>query len=343
MLLKKGDKGSAVKELQTLLKSQGFYTGVIDGDFGPGTEGSVKKYQTSKGLTVDGAVGDRTYRHLLEGVDTDRTGTDVSITTPAKAPAVTIKETAAPVKDTDDKLDMKGSYKTKEGLVIDRAYLDTDEYVTDYGKIEPINLFIHHTAGWENPYSTVDSWNKDTRGRIATQYVIGGINMKSGDAKNDGVVVECFPNNYLGWHTGKVGHFDKVSKLSAGIEICNFGYAEKKGDKYYTYVGTEIPADMVCDLGYKFRGFQYWHKYTDKQIENLRLLILHIKSIYPKINLAGGLPRLLKEGVHPKDAFEYNENCNYGRELGVWSHTNIRKDKFDVYPDERLVSMLKNL
>lgn len=335
MLLKKGDKGSAVKELQALLKAHGFYTGVVDGDFGPGTEGCVKKYQASKGLSADGVVGERTYRHLLEGVDTDRTGTSVS--------KPVVKETATPKNDTDDKLDMKGSYTTPEGLVIDRAYLDTDEYVTDYGKVEPINLFIHHTAGWENPYSTVNSWNKDTRGRIATQYVMGGINMKSGEAKNDGVVVECFPNNYLGWHTGKVGDFNKVSKLSAGIEICNFGYAEKKGDKYYTYVGTEIPADMVCDLGYKFRGHQYWHKYTDKQIESLRLLILHIKSIYPKIDLAGGLPRLLKEGVSPADAFEYNENCNYGRELGVWTHTNIRKDKFDCFPQIELVEMLKNL
>jgi len=332
MLLKKGDKGSSVKELQTLLKAHGFYTGVIDGDFGPGTEGCVKKYQTSKGLSADGVVGDRTYRHLLEGVDTDRTGTDDS--------------NAIPSKDVDGKVDMKGSYTTDEGLVIDRAYLDTDEYVMDYGKVEPINLFIHHTAGWNSPYKTITSWNGDKRGRVATQYVMGGTSIKKGkygDDKYNGTVVECFPNNYLGWHTGKVGDFTKVSKLSAGIEICNFGYAEKKGDKYFTYVGTEIPADMVCDLGYEFRGHQYWHAYTDEQIENLRLLILHIKSIYPKIDLAGGLPRLLKEGVHPKDAFEYNENCNYGRELGVWTHTNIRPDKFDCYPFPKLVEMLKNL
>jgi N-acetyl-anhydromuramyl-L-alanine amidase AmpD len=328
MLLKKGDKGAPVKELQNLLKMHGFYTGAIDGDFGPGTDKAIKAYQKSKGLTVDGIVGKRTYRHLLEGVDTDRAGFDVNAT------------------DTDGKVEMLGSYETKEGLNIDKAYLDTDEYVRDYGKVEPINLMIHHTAGWNNPYSTVKSWNKDKRGRVATQYVMGGTSIKKGkygDDKYNGVVVECFPDNYLGWHTGKVGNFNKVSKLSAGIEICNFGYAEKKGDKYFNYVGVEVPEDMLCDLGYKFRGHQYWHAYTPEQIENLRLLILHIKDIYPEINLAGGLPRLLKEGVHPKDAFEYNENCNYGRELGVWTHTNIRRDKFDCYPDPKLVEMLKNI
>lgn len=328
MLLKKGDKGASVKELQKLLKENGFYTGVIDGDFGPKTEMAVKKFQQAKGLTVDGVVGKRSYRHLLEGVDTDRTGYD---------------ENAI---DTDGNVEMLGSYRTSEGLEIDKAYLDTDEYVRDYGKVDPINLFIHHTAGWNNPYNTINSWNRDSRGRVATQYVIGGTSIKKGkydDDKHNGTVVECFPNNYLGWHTGKVGNFKKVSKLSVGIEICNFGYAIKKRDKFYNYVNVEIPKEMVCDLGYKFRGHQYWHKYTDEQIENLRLLILHIKKTYPKINLENGLPRLLKEGVHPKDAFEYNENCNYGRELGVWTHTNIRKDKFDCHPQSELVEMLKNL
>lgn len=323
--MKKGDKGREVVELQRLLKTHGFYSGKVDGDFGPGTEKWVKKFQTSKGLEADGIVGKRTYRHLLDGVDTDRMGIDDSI------------------EDTDGKVDKRGSYETAQGLIIDRAYLDTDEYVRTYGKVNPINLFIHHTAGWDNPYNTVASWNRDKRGRVATQYVIGGENIKRKTKKYDGVVVECFPNNYLGWHTGKVSNFKKVSKLSAGIEICNFGYVIKKGDKFYNYVDVEVPADMVCDLGYKFRGHQYWHKYTDEQIESLRLLIIHIKKIYPKINLDNGLPRLLKAGVHPKDAFEYNENCDTGRELGVWTHTNVRRDKFDCHPDPRLVEMLKNI
>jgi hypothetical protein len=326
--MKKGDKGRNVEELQSLLKAHGFYSGKIDGDFGPGTETWVKKFQKSKGLKDDGIVGKKTYAYLLEGVDTDRTGFDENAT------------------DTDGVVAMLGSYTTAEGLVIDKAYLDTDEYVRDYGKVQPINLFIHHTAGWNNPYSTVKSWNGDSRGRVATQFVMGGTSIlkgKYGDDQYNGTVVECFPDNYVGWHTGKVKNFTKVSKLSCGIEICNFGYAEKKGDKYYNYVNVEVPADMICDLGYEFRGHQYWHKYTDEQIESLRLLILHIKKIYPKIDLAGGLPRLLKSGVSPKDAFEYNSDCDNGKELGVWTHTNIRKDKFDCAPQPKLIEMLKSL
>ena len=119
----------------------------------------------------------------------------------------------------------------------------------------------------------------------------------------------------------------------------------------YTWAGTdrfiidhtEVKPEYVCDLGYKFRGHQYWHAYSDKQIESLRLLILHLKDIYPKMDLVNGLPKLLKEGVHPKDAFEFNEDAYYARQFGLWSHTSVRKDKFDCFPQPELVEMLKQL
>lgn len=41
-------------------------------------------------------------------------------------------------------------------------------------------------------------------------------------------------------------------------------------------------------------------------------------------------------------AFEFNQLANEGGE-GIWSHTNYRKDKFDVYPYPPLVEMLKSL
>ena len=293
MLLKKGSRGEEVKQLQTAL-------GIgSDGVFGSGTETAVKKFQKDNGLAVDGLVGPGTWEAI--GIDTD------------SFEAATETE-----------------YTTKDGLVIDRQYLDKDEYVRDYGKIEPLGFFIHHTAGWDNPYATIRNWNNDKRGRVATQYCIGGSNVKGKEAKHDGVVVECFPNNYLGWHLGKVGKF-AISKFSGGVELNNFGYLTKKGDKYYTYVNTEVKEEFVCDLGYEFRGKRYWHAYSDKQIESLRLLILHLRDIYPKMDLVNGLPKLLKEGVDPADAFEFNTDAYNAKQFGLWTHTNVRKDKFDCF------------
>ena len=305
MLLKVGSNGPLVKELQRAL-------GIgADGIFGKGTESSVKLFQKENNLTVDGLVGSSTWEAI--GIDTD-------------------SEASA----------QESEYTTKDGLTIDRQYLDKDEYVRDYGKIEPLGFFIHHTAGWDNPYNTVSNWNRDKRGRVATQYCIGGTNVKGKEAKYDGVVVECFPNNYLGWHLGKVGNF-QISKMSGGVELNNFGYLKKKGDKYYTYVNTEVESQFVCDLGYKFRGHQYWHAYSDKQIESLRLLILHLRDIYPKMDLVNGLPKLLKEGVSPADAFEFNSDAYNAKQFGLWTHTNVRKDKFDCFPQPELVEMLKQL
>jgi peptidoglycan hydrolase-like protein with peptidoglycan-binding domain len=331
IMLKKGDSGSQVKEVQQMLGIND------DGIFGSGTESSVKKFQSDKGLVSDGIVGSKTYETLVnetmgidfdndEDIDTDRTGFDDS-------------------DDRDDKLNYLGSYTTEDGLEIDRAYLDGDEYVKDYGELQPENFFIHHTAGWNNPYNTINSWNKDDRGRVATQYCIGGTSTKVGsygDDKYNGQVVECFPDNYIGWHLGKVGNFN-MSKYSSAVEINNFGYVTKKNGKYYTYVNTEVPENMVCDLGYEFRGHQYWHAYTPEQIESLRLLIKHVEKIYPKIDMTVGIPKLLKDGTNPKDAFDFNEDAYYGKIKGLYSHTSVRRDKFDCFPQPELVEMLKAL
>ena len=61
------------------------------------------------------------------------------------------------------------------------------------------------------------------------------------------------------------------------------------------------------------------------------------------MDLVNGIPKMLKDGVDPKEAFEFNEDAYYARQFGLWSHTNVRKDKFDCFPQKELVEMLKNL
>ncbi len=57
---KKGSNGAVVTQIQTKLKSWGYYTGSVDGVYGSGTERAVRAFQQKNGLTVDGKAGDQT-------------------------------------------------------------------------------------------------------------------------------------------------------------------------------------------------------------------------------------------------------------------------------------------
>jgi peptidoglycan hydrolase-like protein with peptidoglycan-binding domain len=85
IILKKGDKGQSVRQLQKKLSTLGFYSGLIDGDFGGGTEGAVKAFQKSKGLLTDGIVGDRVHNSLKGGELDSKQLTDDDITRVAKS------------------------------------------------------------------------------------------------------------------------------------------------------------------------------------------------------------------------------------------------------------------
>ena len=55
-----GSSGAVVTQIQTKLKSWGYYTGTVDGIYGSGTERAVRAFQQKNGLTVDGKAGDQT-------------------------------------------------------------------------------------------------------------------------------------------------------------------------------------------------------------------------------------------------------------------------------------------
>lgn len=63
--VRQGAKGGITKLLQERLNSKGFSCGTIDGIFGSNTANAVKAFQRANGLSVDGIVGQNTWRKLL--------------------------------------------------------------------------------------------------------------------------------------------------------------------------------------------------------------------------------------------------------------------------------------
>ena len=63
--LTEGSQGAAVRALQKNLKTLGYYTGSVDGDYGAGTVAAVTAFQAANGLTADGIAGNGTQNAIL--------------------------------------------------------------------------------------------------------------------------------------------------------------------------------------------------------------------------------------------------------------------------------------
>lgn len=65
-VLQHGDKGAAVRSLQSRLHDLGYFAGRVDGDFGDRTRAAVQAFQADHGLDLDGVVGRQTWGALDE-------------------------------------------------------------------------------------------------------------------------------------------------------------------------------------------------------------------------------------------------------------------------------------
>jgi N-acetyl-anhydromuramyl-L-alanine amidase AmpD len=218
---------------------------------------------------------------------------------------------------------------------IKQVSLSEAQYVKEETK--KVQIVLHHTAGNSSAVSTINDWNTDKRGRIATCITISG----KGLSKNtyDGEICQAFSSKFWAYHLGVKSDvfrsrglkFQNLDKISIGIEVCNWGPLEKVGDKFYNYVDREVPADQVCTLDKPYKGHIYYHAYTDAQIESIKQLLIYWNKVW-------GIPIKYNE----KDMWEVSKNA-LSAVAGVYTHNSYRKDKNDVSPQPKLIAMLKSL
>ena len=304
-ILKRGDKGSDVQTLQRALNI------TSDGDFGPITEKAVIRFQLSNNFPITGIVDSPMWTLLFNK-------------------EITVTE------EIDEDTDISAEYfETTFDQVIHRHFLPKGQYVE--GPVENNYIFLHHTAGHANPYRTVDHWGRDSRGRVATEFVLGGIDHRNGNVDNDGVMIQAFPEKCQGWHLGRTGS-GRMNRSSVGLEICNMGYLT---DDDKTYVRSRCTPSQVTVLEKPFRGHSRWHSYTDAQIKETEKWIRYIGE-RDDIDIRVGL----QEYIHKYGAykgFDFHENAYYGKVKGLLTHTNVRRDKSDCYPHPDLVDMIMSL
>lgn len=200
-------------------------------------------------------------------------------------------------------------------------------------------IYLHHTAGNPSAINTAKYWQQDSA-RIATSFVISG-NVKQPNSNNEknGDIIQCFGSKYWAYHLGlkqeffsSFGlHYKPLDKISIGIEVCNFGQLTKQPDgTFKNYVNGIIPTNEVTELETPFKGYKYFHSYTDAQISKLKELIIYLCDTY-------GISKL-----YNNDIFDLNKRAFEGQN-GIYTHNSVRKDKVDIYPCPRMIEMLKSL
>lgn len=199
-------------------------------------------------------------------------------------------------------------------------------------------IVCHHTAGG-SAASSIGSWAANPA-RIATPYVID----------RDGTIYEAYDPKFWCYHLG--AGIKSLEQQSIGIEICSYGSLGlakvdkpgkyKKGD-FVTYTDRVIAPEKTVRIpafrptvnpfatkpGLEYKG-ELFEAYTPEQIASLKLLI----------------PYLMDKFKIPKqpDIDKFIEYQNPAKlPPGIYSHTTVRKDKIDVFPQPSLVELIKSL
>lgn len=278
---------------------------------------NVKKLQTLLGIKSDGIFGVDTESHVKQ----------------FQSKNGLVSDGIVGQKTWDKLLNNKNSVNISKDLVIENHYLNVGQYIN--GKYKNDYIVLHHTCGWDNPYGVVDSWNSDTIGRVATEFVVGGIRCTDGRNMYDGKIIRTFPEGSQGYHIGKSGS-SYMNTHSVGIEMCSMG-GIKNGK---TYINTTCQPQQIVTLKSPFRGYLQCQRYSDKQLQSVKKLLYYIAN-RDNIDLHKGLYEWIKkEGVN---AFEFHSDAYYGNVKGLITHTNVRKDKSDCFPQQELMDMILSL
>lgn len=267
-------------------------------------------------LIIDGSFGDKTARSLQAFQK------KMGLVVDGVAGPKTIEALKAAQKRTAKEEKGQPVAKNYGTLSIETKYqLDPTQYLKQ--TTAKNKIFIHFTAGGPSAPNVIKYWDSDEP-RVATAFVIDG---------EKGQIFECFNPDYWSFHLGVKGTNGALDKSSIGIEICAWGPLTKKGDKFYTYVNTVVPDDQVYELENPFRGFKYFHKVSDEQFNQLEQLLEFLITQYD-------IPVQKSFDV---SWFEFNQELIDKKTPGIWTHTNVRKDKSDMYPDQKLIDMLNRL
>jgi len=314
--------GEDVALLQTKLKEHGFFNERIDGNFGQNLLVSVTNFQRAISTKADGVVNSITWNKLMN---------------------------YNKVEIVKDEIPYDTYYENQNGLKIYNYPLASDLYYQEETKKETI--WLHNTGGGSRPDWSVNGWEKefekdlsgnfvlDQNGRIkplkvGVSYIIGRKSSSTDDTIWDGKIINTFDDKYWAYHLGITSKTSlDLNSKSVGIEFCNYGPLTLGVDgRFYNSVNKLVNEKDVVKLDRPFRGYDYFERYTDAQLENARGLMIYLIN-KNAIQIEG---RIYNENW-------FNYNTAYHTNGGIRTHSHIRKDVFDIFPQKEMIQMLNSL
>ena len=314
--------GEDVTLLQAKLKEHGFFNDRIDGNFGQNLLVSVTNFQRAIGSKADGIVGSITWNKLMSY------GKPVLI---------------------QNEIPYDISYSNQNGLTIYNYNLSEDLYYQEDVKKETI--WLHNTGGGSRPDWSVNGWEKefekdlsgnfvlDQNGQIqplkvGVSYIIGRKSSSTEEKSWDGKILNTFDDKYWAYHLGVSHNSSKeLNSKSIGIEFCNYGPLTLGIDgRFYNSVNKVVNEKDVVKLDKPFRGYDYFERYTDSQLNSARSLMIYLINKYA-ITIEGK--------IYNENWFNYN--AAYHTNGGIRSHSHIRRDVFDIFPQKEMIQMLNSL
>src|SRR5690554_7728927 len=97
-------------------------------------------------------------------------------------------------------------------------------------------------------------------------------------------------------------------------------------NSYFTYVGQEVDPAQVEELAEPFKGFSFYHKYSDKQVQSLKKLLQYLGNKH-NVDVRESLPNLIRKERIKAFGMIGTKICI--NTSGVWSHANVKSSKKD--------------
>ena len=188
------------------------------------------------------------------------------------------------------------------------------------------DLIVLHLS-FTHTKAVIKALTDESRGHVSASYVLA----------REGTIYQLFNSTFWSYHLGKgaIGGNKKGSQRSIAIEIANPGYLVPEGEhmvgvykqKYCKISDT----NQYQELEKPFRGQKYFATVTDQQYQSLILLLRYLTAYHD-------IPReFLSEGQR------YTTTKAVGNFKGIVSHTNFRKDKYDIGPAFKWTTVIEGV